>query len=84
MLTFRVISDLQQKVNNFLFMSIVTLMDLASNFQKYPKFPGKRGRWMLDQVVQYKNSSNMFIFQLNSSKDDFQTVGKNRKYFLSD
>ena len=43
MLTFRVISDLQQKVNSFLFMSIVTLMDLATSFQKYPKFPGKRG-----------------------------------------
>ena len=54
MLTFRVISDLQQKVNDFLFMSIVTFMDLASSFQKYPKFPGKRGRWMLDQFVQHK------------------------------
>ena len=31
---------------------------------------------MLDQVVQYKNSS---IIRLNSSKDDFQTVGKDRK-----
>ena len=37
---------------------------------------------MLDQVVQYKNSS---IIRLNSSKDDFQTVGKDReKKFLSD
>ena len=49
---------------------------IGLGFPKLSKFPGNRGRWMLDQVVQYKNSS---IIRLNSSKDDFQTVGKDRK-----